>query len=137
MRRKQAYLAKDLSRALTYQGYAERLRNSHTLHNHPLAYLYLYHVVAGDRQVFALFSTAKEQAHVVMLQKSRDANQDLPNTCKDICGHEGQKTARSGWRTLAELLRLPGEAPIYHEAGYDETKSSARDRGFGEEITQR
>lgn len=49
------------------------------LANSPLAYLYLYHVVAGDRHLFALFSTTKDQSHIIILQKSRDANQDLPN----------------------------------------------------------
>ncbi|KAB8292935.1 hypothetical protein EYC80_007299 [Monilinia laxa] len=48
----------------------------------PMAYLYLYHVIAGDRQIFALFSTSKEQAHIVILQKTKVAEQDLPNIAK-------------------------------------------------------
>lgn len=52
------------------------------LSSSPMAYLYLYHVVAGDRQVFALFSTSKDIAHVIILQKSKDVNQDLPNIGK-------------------------------------------------------
>ena len=52
------------------------------LSNSSMEYLYLYHVIAGDRQVFALFSTSKEQAHVVILQKTKVAEQDLPNIAK-------------------------------------------------------
>ncbi len=62
-----------LKRAATKQLY---------LSQSPMAYLFLYHVVAGDRQVFAIFSTAKETAHVVILQKSKDSAQDLPNIGK-------------------------------------------------------
>ncbi|KAI9822489.1 MAG: DNA polymerase epsilon catalytic subunit [Pycnora praestabilis] len=47
----------------------------------PMGYLFLYHVVAGDRQVFALFSTAKDEAYIIVLTKSRDA-QGLPNVEK-------------------------------------------------------
>jgi DNA polymerase epsilon subunit 1 len=47
----------------------------------PLKYLYLYHVIAGDRQIFALFSTTSADAHVVVLNRSRDV-QGLPNMDK-------------------------------------------------------
>ena len=46
-----------------------------------MAYMYLYHVAAGDRQVFALFSSARSEAHVVVLSRTRDA-QGLPNVDK-------------------------------------------------------
>lgn len=47
----------------------------------PMAYHYLYHVTSGDRQVFALFSTTKKEAHIVILNRTRDA-QGLPNVDK-------------------------------------------------------
>ena len=47
----------------------------------PLEYLYLYHVVAGDKHTFALFSTTKTAATVVLLNRSKDA-QGLPNLNK-------------------------------------------------------
>lgn len=47
----------------------------------PLAYHYLYHVASGDRQIFALFSTAKKEAHIVILNRTRDV-QGLPNVDK-------------------------------------------------------
>lgn len=68
----------------------------------PMAYLYLYHVVAGDRQVFAIFSTAKEQAHVVILQKSKDSVQDLPNIGKiyaDTMTKREQDANGGEWQT--------------------------------------
>ncbi|KAJ5590915.1 DNA polymerase epsilon catalytic subunit A [Penicillium hetheringtonii] len=49
--------------------------------NSPLAYHYLYHVASGDRQVFALFSTTRKEAHVVILNRTRDV-QGLPNVDK-------------------------------------------------------
>ncbi|KAI2792924.1 DNA polymerase epsilon catalytic subunit A [Penicillium oxalicum] len=46
-----------------------------------LTYHYLYHVASGDRQIFALFSTAKSEAHIVILNRTRDS-QGLPNVDK-------------------------------------------------------
>ena len=46
-----------------------------------LGYLFLYHVVAGDRQIFALFATSKEEANILILDRSRDP-QNLPNIDK-------------------------------------------------------
>ena len=46
-----------------------------------MSYLFLYHVVAGERQLFALFSTAKAEAQIVILSRSRDA-QGMPNVDK-------------------------------------------------------
>ncbi|RJE19848.1 DNA polymerase [Aspergillus sclerotialis] len=47
----------------------------------PLAYHYLYHVASGDRQIFALFSTTKNEAYIVILNRVRDV-QGLPNVDK-------------------------------------------------------
>lgn len=47
----------------------------------PLAYHYLYHVATGERQVFALFSTTKSEAHIIILNRTRDV-QGLPNVDK-------------------------------------------------------
>ena len=46
-----------------------------------MAYLYLYHVVAGERQVFALLSSERTEAHIVILNRKREA-QGLPNIDK-------------------------------------------------------
>ncbi|OJJ99266.1 hypothetical protein ASPACDRAFT_1901862 [Aspergillus aculeatus ATCC 16872] len=47
----------------------------------PMAYHYLYHVASGDRQIFAIFSTTKTEAHIVILNRTRDV-QGLPNVDK-------------------------------------------------------
>ncbi|KIW33109.1 uncharacterized protein PV07_04601 [Cladophialophora immunda] len=45
-----------------------------------LGYIYLYHVAAGDRNVFALFSTTKSEAHIIVMSRSRDSQ--MPNADK-------------------------------------------------------
>ncbi|EXJ93729.1 DNA polymerase epsilon catalytic subunit A [Capronia coronata CBS 617.96] len=54
------------------------------------AYVYVYHVAAGDRNVFALFSTARSDAHIVVLSRSRDAQ--LPNADKIYAEQYRQKS---------------------------------------------
>jgi DNA polymerase epsilon subunit 1 len=44
-----------------------------------MAYIYVSHISSGDRQIFGLFSTTGERAHVVILNKNKDGGQDLPN----------------------------------------------------------
>lgn len=46
-----------------------------------MSYLYLYHISAGDRQVFALFSTARDDAHIIIQSQAKDS-QGLPNLSK-------------------------------------------------------
>ncbi|KAH0180612.1 DUF1744-domain-containing protein, partial [Aureobasidium melanogenum] len=43
-----------------------------------MSYLYLYHVIAGERQIFALFCSSKKEAQIVVLNRSR-ADQGMPN----------------------------------------------------------
>lgn len=43
-----------------------------------MSYLYLYHVSVGDRQVLGLFSTARDDAHIIIQSQARDS-QGLPN----------------------------------------------------------
>ncbi|KAL4879667.1 hypothetical protein BJY04DRAFT_220006 [Aspergillus karnatakaensis] len=51
------------------------------LQDSPLAYHYLYHVASGDKQIFAIFSSVKSEAHIVILNRARDV-QGLPNVDK-------------------------------------------------------
>lgn len=46
-----------------------------------MSYMYLFHVSAGERQVYALFSTARDDAHIIIQSPSRDA-QGMPNINK-------------------------------------------------------
>ena len=46
-----------------------------------MVFIFVYHVVAGERQVFAVFSTATEEAHVITVNQSKNS-QGLPNLDK-------------------------------------------------------
>ncbi|KAK5277054.1 DNA polymerase epsilon catalytic subunit, partial [Exophiala xenobiotica] len=62
-------------------------------------YIYVYHVAAGDRNVFAMFSTSRSEAHIVVLSRGRDAQ--LPNADKIYTEQYRQKTAE---QTLVETI---------------------------------
>jgi DNA polymerase epsilon subunit 1 len=103
----QGVLGKGLESGFDLSGLRQATAKKPYLTDSPMAYLYLYHVVAGDRQVFALFSTSKEQAHVVILQKSKDSAQDLPNIAKiytDMLARREQEAAaaRVTWQNCFE-----------------------------------
>ncbi|MCJ1311394.1 DNA polymerase epsilon catalytic subunit [Agyrium rufum] len=51
------------------------------LSGNTLSYLFVNHLVAGDRQIFALFSTTKDEAFIIVLDSKRDG-QGLPNADK-------------------------------------------------------
>ncbi|KAH7137990.1 hypothetical protein B0J11DRAFT_513356 [Dendryphion nanum] len=42
------------------------------------SYLYVYHVSSGDRNIYAIFSTARDNAHIIIQSKSKDT-QGMPN----------------------------------------------------------
>ncbi|KAL2056324.1 hypothetical protein ABVK25_003347 [Lepraria finkii] len=46
-----------------------------------MGFIFVYHVVAGERQIFAIFSTVKDEAHIIVLDRSRDT-QEMPNAEK-------------------------------------------------------
>jgi DNA polymerase epsilon subunit 1 len=43
-----------------------------------MSYLYLYHVSSGDRHIYAVFSTSKNDAHIIIQNKTKDS-QGMPN----------------------------------------------------------
>lgn len=49
-----------------------------------LGFIFLYHVVAGERQVFALFSTASEEVDILVFDRSRDP-QTFPRAERLYC----------------------------------------------------
>ncbi|KAK5080592.1 DNA polymerase epsilon catalytic subunit [Lithohypha guttulata] len=55
-----------------------------------MSYLYLYHVAAGDRQVFALFSTIRNEAQIILQSQSKDS-QGLPNVSKIYAENNQQR----------------------------------------------
>lgn len=60
-----------------------------------LGYYFLYHVAAGERQVFALFSTLKDDAHIIVLNRTRDT-QGMPNADKVYSELLSRKLQESG-----------------------------------------
>ena len=65
-----------------------------------MAYIYLYHLVAGDRQVFAIFSTLKDEASIIVLDRSRDFR-GLPNAEKvysDLLERRLQENGGEAWQ---------------------------------------
>ncbi|KAI9844901.1 MAG: DNA polymerase epsilon catalytic subunit [Sclerophora amabilis] len=65
-----------------------------------MGYIFVYHIVAGERQIFGLFSTTKEDAHIILLNKSRDP-QTLPNVDKiylDLFQRRLEETGGSSWQ---------------------------------------
>lgn len=46
-----------------------------------MAFLFLYHIVAGERQIFATFSTIRDEANIVILDRNK-GGQALPNAEK-------------------------------------------------------
>ena len=62
-----------------------------------IAYIYLYHLVAGERQIFAVFSTVKDEATIIVLDRSKDA-QGLPSlerTYGDLLARRHQERGES------------------------------------------
>ncbi|KAF2758290.1 DUF1744-domain-containing protein [Pseudovirgaria hyperparasitica] len=73
----------------------------------PLEYLYLYHVIAGDKHIYALFSTSKYTAHVIMLSRNREG-QSLPNVdkiYKEMFQERLQKSKGQPWQDCFEYQR--------------------------------
>ena len=101
MKTQPGVLGKGLEFGFDLSGLRRDIVKQPYLSDSPMAYVYLYHVVAGDRQVFAIFSTSTEQAHVVILQKSKDSNQDLPNISKiysDMLARREQEADGQPWQ---------------------------------------
>ncbi|KAK0609919.1 hypothetical protein B0T17DRAFT_545527 [Bombardia bombarda] len=66
-----------------------------------MAYIYLSHISVGDRQIFGLFSTASDQAHVIIQQKNKDGGQDVPNITKlysDLLTRRNAEAGEVNWQ---------------------------------------
>ncbi|GME40769.1 DNA polymerase epsilon catalytic subunit a [Neofusicoccum parvum] len=92
------------------------------LTQNPLGYLYLHHIIAGDRQIFALFSSNKEQAHVVVLNRSRDV-QGLPNLDKIYKEHFAARLQESEGQPWQETFEY--QAAIHFKTVQVTTKRKA------------
>lgn len=92
-----------------------------------IGFIYLYHVIAGDRQVFALFSTIKEHAHLFILNRSKDA-QGLANADKTYCDLLQRRLAENGgkpWQNIVDYqeklhfnsIQVKSKHRLYREIG--------------------
>ncbi|KAK4641731.1 DNA polymerase epsilon catalytic subunit [Podospora bellae-mahoneyi] len=75
-------LGKGLEQGFDLDGLKKPTKPRPYLEGARMSYVYLSHISAGDRQIFGLFSTTGDQAHVIIQQKSKDGGQDLPNISK-------------------------------------------------------
>ncbi|ROT37963.1 DNA polymerase epsilon catalytic subunit A [Sodiomyces alkalinus F11] len=96
-----AVLGKGLEQGFDLSGLTRPEKPKTYLDASPLAYIYISHITAGERQVFGIFSTTGNQAHIVILQKSRDSGQDLPNVSKiysELLKRRGEETEETNWQ---------------------------------------
>lgn len=72
-------LGRGLEQGFELSGLIRPAKPKAYLESSPLAYLYISHITAGERQVFGIFSTTSSQAHLLVLNKARDSGQEFPN----------------------------------------------------------
>ncbi|KAK4063957.1 uncharacterized protein Triagg1_9285 [Trichoderma aggressivum f. europaeum] len=97
----EAVLGRGLEQAFDLMGLKRPTKPKTYLESSPLAYIYISHITAGDRQIFGLFSTTSDQAHVVILQKGRDSGSDLPNITKlysELLAKRAEEAAGTNWQ---------------------------------------
>ncbi|OAL46092.1 DNA polymeras-like protein epsilon [Pyrenochaeta sp. DS3sAY3a] len=70
----------------------------------PFNYIYLYHVSSGDRNIYALFSTSKNDAHIIIQNKTKDS-QGMPNVDRiynDALQRRLDDNQGEQWQTMIE-----------------------------------
>lgn len=74
------------------------------LNTSPLSYLYLYHVVLSERrEVFALFSSLRQQAHVILYNSQRDDQfPNLDRVYKDQYAERVESAQDQSWQDVFE-----------------------------------
>ncbi|PTB61955.1 DUF1744-domain-containing protein [Trichoderma citrinoviride] len=97
----EAVLGKGLEQGFDLMGLKRPAKPKTYLESSPLAYIYISHITAGDRQIFGLFSTTSDQAYVVILQKGRDSGSDLPNITRlysELLAKRAEEAAGTNWQ---------------------------------------
>ncbi|KAK4697394.1 DNA polymerase epsilon subunit 1, partial [Lecanoromycetidae sp. Uapishka_2] len=67
-----------------------------------MGFIFLYHLVAGDRQIMALFSTVKDEAHISVLDRSK-STEGLPNAEKmysDLLARRLRENGGEPWQNI-------------------------------------
>lgn len=99
--KQEAVLGKGLEQGFDLGGLKRPAKPRTYLDSSPLAYIYISHITAGERQIFGIFSTTSDQAHVVILQKHRDSGQDLPNITRmysEMLAKRSEEAAGTNWQ---------------------------------------
>ncbi|KYK54847.1 DNA polymerase epsilon [Drechmeria coniospora] len=97
----QGVLGKGLEAGFDLSGLKRPTKTRTYLESSPLAYIYISHITAGERQIFGIFSTTSDRAHVVILQRSRDSGQDLPNITRlyaEMLSKRVEEAAGTNWQ---------------------------------------
>jgi DNA polymerase epsilon subunit 1 len=69
-----------------------------------LSYVYLYHVSSGERNIYAIFSTSKSEAHIIIQNKTKDS-QGMPNVDRiysDALQKRFEHNQGQPWQTTIE-----------------------------------
>lgn len=96
-----AVLGKGLEQGFDLGGLKRPAKTRTYLDSSPLAYIYVSHITAGDRQIFGIFSTTSDKANVIILQKNRDSGQDLPNITRmysEMLAKRADEAAGTNWQ---------------------------------------
>ncbi len=67
-----------------------------------MGFIFLYHLVAGERQIFALFSTVKDEAQIIILDRSKSI-EGLPNAEKmysDLLARRLSENGGEPWQNI-------------------------------------
>ena len=68
-----------------------------------MAYVYLFHIVAGEREIFALFSTTKDDAQIIVLDRTKNS-QGFPNVEKTYMDLLGRKLGDNGGNQWQQMF---------------------------------
>lgn len=79
---KPGVLGQGLDQGFELPGLKRPSKPSSYLGGAKMAFIYLSHISSGERQIFGIFSSTADTAHVVVLHKNKESGQDLPNITK-------------------------------------------------------
>ena len=67
-----------------------------------MGFIFLYHLIAGERQIFAVFSTVKDEAQILVLDRAKNI-EGLPNTDKiysDLLARRLGENGGEAWQNI-------------------------------------
>ncbi|KAJ2898425.1 hypothetical protein MKZ38_003932 [Zalerion maritima] len=99
--KQQGVLGKGLEQGFDLSGLIRPAKPRTYLDSSPLAFLYMSHITAGERQIFGVFSTTSDQAYLLILNRARDSGQDMPNVSKiysDMLARRLKEGAGTNWQ---------------------------------------